>query len=162
MLAAPIAFARVEPIPGEAVWISPMGATGAFVMVVEDNEDDVYFLRRALRSLPGSVELKFLGDGRSALDYLTARGNYADRTLHPLPSMVFLDLKLPFMNGLEVLAEIRARDELKDLPVYVLTSSSEERDREQAEALGVDGYLVKPPTREVVEPIVVRRLVLAT
>lgn len=123
------------------------------LLVVEDNEDDVYFMRRALKAVAPTMPVRFVSDGRAALDYLHASGEFADRNENPFPAVVFLDLKLPFVHGLEVLATIRREPALRGLRVFVLTSSSEERDRSQAEQLGVQGYLVKPPTRDMLAPI---------
>jgi CheY-like chemotaxis protein len=123
------------------------------LLVVEDNEDDVYFMRRALKAAAPARPVRFVCDGRAALDYLHGTGEFADRKENPFPAIVFLDLKLPFVHGLEVLATIRREPALRGLRVFVLTSSSEERDRSQAEQLGVQGYLVKPPTRDMLAPI---------
>lgn len=77
-------------------------------------------------------------------------GKFSDRARHPLPSLVFLDLKLPYLSGFDVLEWLRQQAPFKELPVVVLTSSSEDRDRERAKELGVKAYFVKPPTREMV------------
>jgi CheY-like chemotaxis protein len=77
------------------------------LLVVEDNEDDVYFLRRALKAVAPALPVRFVYDGQAAVDYLKGTGPSADRAAHPLPALVFLDLKLPFVHGLEVLATIR-------------------------------------------------------
>lgn len=123
------------------------------ILVVEDNEDDVYFMRRAFRATGVAADLHFVGDGRAALEYLRHQGAFADARAHPSPAIVFLDLKLPFLNGLEVLAAIRADATLQAQRVFILTSSNEERDRDRAIALGIEGYFVKPPTKEMLGPI---------
>ena len=122
------------------------------VLVIEDNEDDVFFMRRVLRGVAPHVTAQYIADGQSALEFLRGAGQYADRDAHPLPDLIFLDLKLPFVNGLDVLAVIRGDSSLKPLRVVILTSSSEERDQQQAWALGIEAYLVKPPTREMLQP----------
>jgi len=94
--------------------------------------------------------LQIATDGEQALDYLRGEGVFSDRAEHPLPALVFLDLKLPYVHGFEVLAWIRAQPALATLPVLVLTSSPEVRDRERALALGAKDYLVKPPTKEMI------------
>lgn len=119
------------------------------ILLVEDNEDDVYFMHRALKAAGVTAPVRTVGNGRRALEYLQGAGEFADRAAHPLPRIVFLDLKIPYVHGLEVLAVIRGDPALRDLPVAVLTSSSEESDRNRARALGVLGYWVKPPTREM-------------
>lgn len=127
------------------------------ILVVEDNEDDVYFMRRALKVTAPNMPARFVGDGRAALQYLRGTDAFANREENPFPSVVFLDLKLPVVHGLDVLATIRSEPALRDLRVFVLTSSSEDRDRARAKELGVQGYLVKPPSREMLEPILVGR-----
>jgi CheY-like chemotaxis protein len=124
-----------------------------FLLVVEDNEDDIYFMRRTLQRVAPKLPVRFVMDGRAALQYLRGTDGFADREKSPYPSLVFLDLKIPFVHGLEVLAAIRKDPVLQSLRVFVLTSSSEEKDRQRADELGVQGYLVKPPTPEMLEPI---------
>lgn len=123
------------------------------LLVVEDNEDDLYFMQRALRLAGNTRPVRIVGDGQTALDYLQGRGAFADRRAHPPPVALVLDLKLPYQHGLDVLASIRADARLRHLPVYVLTSSSEETDRTRAEALGVQRYLVKPPTPDMLRTL---------
>lgn len=123
------------------------------ILVVEDNEDDLYFIRRTLKAVAPTLPARFVTDGRAALQYLHGSNAYADRAQNPFPSVVFLDLKLPFVHGLDVLAAIRGEPTLKALRVFILTSSSEEKDRSRAQQLGVHGYLVKPPTPEMLAPI---------
>jgi CheY-like chemotaxis protein len=124
--------------------------TPSRILVVEDNEDDTFFMRRALRTAaPGAVS-DFVADGQAALDYLRASGAFAHRANQPAPDVVFLDLKLPYIYGLDVLAAIRSTPSLSTLPVIVLTSSGEERDRMAAARLGIVGYLVKPPSAGVI------------
>lgn len=124
------------------------------ILVVEDNEDDVFFMRRTLKAVAPDVAARFALDGHEALEYLRGEGKFADRAQNPLPALVFLDLKLPFVHGLDVLAAIRADPVLQGLRVYVLTSSSEEKDRARAQELGVQGYLVKPATPDMLRPII--------
>ena len=123
------------------------------ILVVEDNEDDVYFMRRTLKAVAPRLSARFVTDGRAALQYLRGTGAFVDRAENPLPSVVFLDLKLPFVHGLDVLAAIRGDPVLQALRVFILTSSSEDKDRARAQELGVQGYLVKPPTPEMLGPI---------
>lgn len=118
------------------------------ILVVEDNEDDLYFVLRAFKkAAPGEI-VAVVNDGQAALDYLRGAKAFGNRSVHPLPRIVFLDLKLPYVLGLDVLAAIRSEPALRQLPVVILTSSSEDRDRRRAEELGVQGYLVKPATPE--------------
>ena len=124
------------------------------ILVVEDNADDVYFARRALRNAAPHVTVAFVHDGQAALEYLRGVGPFADRSVHPLPAMMFLDLKLPYIHGLDVLAAIRADPMLKGLPVVVLTSSEEERDRNRAQALGIQDYVVNPAKSVVLRGLI--------
>lgn len=124
-----------------------MSKAGTHILVAEDNEDDVFFMRRAMKAAAPDFVVSFVNDGQSALEFLRATGPYQDRVGLPLPAIVFLDLKLPYFHGMDVLAEIRRDPHLRAVPVVILTSSSEDHDRMRAESLGVQGYLVKPPTR---------------
>jgi CheY-like chemotaxis protein len=119
------------------------------VLLVEDNEDDVFLLKRAMSKADLDVRINVASDGQEALDYLAGAGNYADRATHPLPECVFLDLKLPFVHGFEVLEWIRNQPTLAHITVFVLTSSPEDRDLQRARQLGAKGYLVKPPTPQM-------------
>lgn len=119
------------------------------VLLVEDNEEDAFLLRRALRMENVECNLHVAQDGQEAVDYLGGNGSFADRRRFPLPVLVLLDLKLPFLNGFEVLEWLRAQPDRKDLRVVILTSSGEDCDRDRAKQLGVQTYFVKPPTREL-------------
>jgi CheY-like chemotaxis protein len=125
-----------------------MSSTPA-ILVVEDDEDDLYFMRRTLKAVAPKLLVRVATDGRAALQYLRGTDSFVDRMENPFPAVVFLDLKLPFVHGLDVLAAIRIDPALQPLRVFILTSSSEEKDRARAQALGVQGYLVKPPTQEM-------------
>jgi CheY-like chemotaxis protein len=119
------------------------------LLLVEDSDDDAFFLQRALQKAAINLPLQIVTDGQRALNYLAGEGKYGDRTQFPMPSLVFLDLKLPYVHGFEVLGWIRSQPALKNLPVIVLTSSPEDRDRKQASDLAAQGYLVKPPTADM-------------
>lgn len=120
------------------------------ILLVEDNEDDVFLFQRVTRKAQIDNPLQVLTDGQQALDYLGGSGQYADRAVFPLPFIVFLDLKLPYVSGFEVLNWIRSKRELDSIVVVVLTSSAEEKDHHSAYTLGARSYLVKPPTREAI------------
>jgi CheY-like chemotaxis protein len=111
---------------------------------VEDDEHDVFFFRRALAKAGLDFPMHQVTDGEQALQYLNGEGQYSDRAAHPLPDIIFLDLKLPYISGMEVLEHIRKQPALSSVEVIVLTSSPEERDRKQAFELGAKDYLVKP------------------
>jgi DNA-binding response OmpR family regulator len=118
------------------------------ILVVEDTEDDVFFLLRALKAadIPNPVQIAI--DGQQALDYLSGTGVYADRKTYPLPFLVLLDLKLPYVMGLDVLKWIRARREFDGMIVAVLTSSQQDRDITETTRLGGNFYFVKPPSKQ--------------
>ncbi len=130
-----------------------METSGHTILLVEDNEDDVFLMQRALMSAKLDIPMQVSRDGQEALDYLQGTGKFSDRVAHPMPALVFLDLKLPYVHGFEVLSWIRGESSLKELPVVVLTSSSEDRDRTRAEELGARGYLVKPPTADMIRDV---------
>jgi CheY-like chemotaxis protein len=114
------------------------------VLYAEDDENDAYFMRRAFAKAGLPHSLHVVSDGRAALDYLDGRDGYADRALHPLPSLVLLDVKLPYLTGLDVLRWIRERRAFDNVPVVMLTSSNQERDLRAAFRNGANGYLLKP------------------
>lgn len=121
-------------------------------LLVEDSADDVFFMERALRHAHVEADLQIVSDGRAAQDYLLGRGEFANRRKFPLPDLMLLDLRLPLLSGLELLAWLREQEPpLKDLAVMVLTSSLEDRDMRRTFELGAASYLVKPPTAEMVE-----------
>ena len=120
--------------------------TGRSILLVEDNEDDVFLMKRALKGAHISNPLHSVEDGQQAIDYLAGQGPFADREKYPFPAIVFLDLKLPLKSGLEVLEWIRTQPPFENLIVLVLTSSNEPSDLKRAYSLGANSYLVKPPT----------------
>ena len=123
------------------------------ILLVEDNEDDVFAMSRALNLGNFTNPLQVVTDGQQAVDYLSGAGQYSDRENYPLPFIVFLDLKLPYVDGFEVLTWIRKQPVLDAIVVVVLTSSAEERDHQRAYALGARSYLIKPPTPECLADI---------
>lgn len=116
------------------------------ILLAEDNEDDVFIFQRALAAAKITNPLQIVNDGESTLAYLAGTGGYADRIRFPVPMLVMLDLKMPRVNGLEILKWIREQRHLDGVSVVVLTSSAEERDITRAYQLGARSYLVKPPT----------------
>lgn len=114
------------------------------ILLVEDNPDDVELTRLAFDEAKIANQLVVVGDGAAALDYLFAKGNYADRDPNELPSIVLLDLNLPKVDGREVLQAVRANPLTKTLPVVVLTTSTEPFDVEASYSLGVNSYIQKP------------------
>src|SRR5438045_576297 len=120
------------------------------ILLVEDNDDDVFLMQRALKATKLTLPLHVASDGQEALDYLGGIGQFNDRALFPLPTLVLLDLKLPYVHGFEVLNWIHQQPSLQDITIAVLTSSPEERDLQKARDLGALTYLVKPPTAEMI------------
>jgi CheY-like chemotaxis protein len=114
------------------------------ILLVEDNPDDVLLIRRAFKKAGLGHSLQVATHGEEAVDYLCGEGEFGDRDQHPFPALVLLDLQLPRRSGHEVLAWLRAQEELRRLPVVVLTSSREPRDINRAYDLGANSYLVKP------------------
>jgi two-component system response regulator len=110
---------------------------------VEDNPNDAELTMRALRPINLANRLHWVKDGAEALDFLFATGAYADRTVGTM-KLVLLDIKLPKVDGIEVLARIRADERTRLTPVVMLTSSAEERDLVESYKLGVNSYLIKP------------------
>ena len=116
------------------------------ILLVEDEENDVFFLKHAFEEVGILNPLQVAQDGKEAMDYLSGHGEYADREQFPLPCLILLDLKLPRVMGFEVLQWIREQPALKSLVVIILTSSRLEPDIEKAYKLRANAYLVKPST----------------
>lgn len=114
------------------------------ILLVEDNPDDVELTIRALEQQKIANPLIVARDGVEALDYLFGRGKYAGPELPALPTVILLDLKLPRLDGLEVLRQLRSNERTKLLPVVILTSSNEESDLNNGYLLGANSYIRKP------------------
>jgi DNA-binding response OmpR family regulator len=113
------------------------------ILLVEDDHRDVELSMTALEEYKLANEVVIARDGQQALDYLYCRGEFKSR-IKENPAVILLDLKLPKINGLEVLQQIRSDEWLKMIPVVVLTSSQEEKDMVRSYTLGVNAYVVKP------------------
>lgn len=114
------------------------------ILLVEDNPDDEALTLRALKKNNILNEVVVARNGVEALDYLFGKGVYADRDMSVMPNLILLDLKLPKMDGLEVLRQLRTDDRTKILPVVILTSSKEEQDLINGYSLGANSYVRKP------------------
>lgn len=114
------------------------------IVLIEDNQYDVELILRALDKINLSYNVIVLEDGEKALDYFFCRGSYKNRDSSINPKLILLDLKLPKLDGLDVLNEIKSNVKTKKIPVVVLTSSNEEKDIIQSYNLGVNSYIVKP------------------
>lgn len=114
------------------------------ILLVEDREDDIELALRAFQKSKVANEIAVVRDGEQALDYLFARGAYASRDGAPLPELMLLDLKLPKIDGIEVLRRVRAEPRTRRLPIVVLTSSNEEQDLLSSYDLGANSFVRKP------------------
>jgi CheY-like chemotaxis protein len=120
--------------------------TATDFLLVEDSPDDVYLVERAFQKDGDVDRLHVVGDGQEAMDYLMGVGIFQDRKKHPIPGVILLDIKMPRVSGLEFLQWLqeKAPEELRVIPVIVMSGSEEERDIKTAYRLGASCYLVKP------------------
>lgn len=114
------------------------------ILLVEDNEDDAELIVRALRKNTMVTKIFVISNGAEALDFFFCRGIYSDRSMDNPPRVVLLDLKLPKVNGLEIVKKLKEDPRTASIPIVVLTSSHEEPDIRTAYRLGVNSYIVKP------------------
>ena len=114
------------------------------VMLVEDNLDHAELVIRTLEQHRIANQIRHFSDGQSALDYLLRQGEYGDPALSPRPHVILLDLRLPRVDGLDVLEQVKANSELKAIPVVILTTSEAEKDVARAYYNHANSYLVKP------------------
>lgn len=114
------------------------------ILIVEDNPNDIELIVRALKKQNLANELYIVEDGQEAIDFLFYKGKYENRSRNKQIKVIFLDLKLPKVNGLEVLKIIKSNTETKNIPVVVVTSSKEDPDIKAAYELGANSYIVKP------------------
>jgi CheY-like chemotaxis protein len=133
----------------------PMSGIGS-ILVAEDDPTDAFFLQRAFAKAGVSISLHFVRDGQEVIDYLRGEPPFADRVVYPLPQLLLLDLKMPRLNGFDVLGWLKQRPDLKRLPVVVFTSSREIADVNHAYDLGANSYLVKPHASEDLMALVER------
>ena len=118
------------------------------ILLAEDNENDILMMRRAFAQAAIPNPLFVVRDGQEAIDYLAGNGKYAERAAHPLPRLLLLDLRMPWMDGFDVLAWLRTQPRFNSLPVIVLTSSKLQADIDRSLDLGVYDYRVKPQSYE--------------
>jgi CheY-like chemotaxis protein len=120
---------------------------GVTILMADDDQDDREMALDALQDLRLADKMEFVVDGQDLLDYLRREGGYADSSAQaPLPGIILLDLNMPRMDGREALAEIKADESLRQIPVVVLTTSSDEEDVRDTYALGANSFITKPVT----------------
>ena len=132
-----------------------MNASG-HILVAEDDLTDAYFFQRAFRRAGLPVTLHFVRDGQEVIDYLLGEGQFADRSAHPLPQLVLLDLNMPRLDGFDVLRWVRHQPRFHDLQIVIFSSSDEPKDMNRAYDLGANWYLVKPHSMEELTALVGR------
>jgi CheY-like chemotaxis protein len=116
----------------------------AKILLVEDNPMDVELTLDAFREAKLKNRIDVVNSGEEALDYLFRRKSFADRKMYPQPNLILLDLKMPGIDGFEVLTQIKTNPKLRRIPVVILTSSKEEGDRTSSYDIGANSYLLKP------------------
>lgn len=124
------------------------------ILLAKDNEDYALLFQRALKTARIQANLLIVRDGKEAVDYLAGAEPYADRTKHPFPRLVLLDLKMPRMDGFEVLSAVRQRLGFTRLPVIVLTHSDNPADIRRAYELGATSYFQKPDSLEGLDEMI--------
>jgi two-component system response regulator len=131
-----------------------MFPTDVNILLVEDNKSDAMLTIRTLKKYNLAHNLVHLIDGAEALDFIFGKGEYAGRNIANKPKVIFLDLKMPKVSGLEVLRIIKSDERTKLIPVVMMTSSKEEKDIVESHLLGVNSYVVKPVEHESLSKIV--------
>jgi len=114
------------------------------ILLIEDDPSDIKLTLKALQKYSLANKVTILKDGEEALEFLFSEGRYEGRNNKNMPKVIFLDLKLPFVDGVEVLRRIKSDESTRRIPVVVVTSSRENRDIEECYKLGVNSYIVKP------------------
>lgn len=116
------------------------------ILMAEDDADDRLLAQEAMQESRVLNELRFVEDGVQLLNYLRGEGGFSDRALHPMPGLILLDLNMPKMDGREALAEIKADNKLRRIPVVILTTSKADEDMVKGYDLGAASYITKPVT----------------
>ena len=118
------------------------------LLVVEDNEDDIFFIERIFKQMGARCDLRFVRDGVEAVEYLSGKGQFEDRLKSPLPTIILMDLKMPRMNGFEVLEWMQKQPEIKLIPTIVVTSSTMQEDVTRAYRAGANAVMNKPVDKD--------------
>ena len=121
------------------------------VLLVEDDLNDIFLVKRAFKMAQLENPLQVVTDGEEATHYLSGRGKYADRDAHPLPQLIVMDIKMPRMTGFDVLEWIKSDGALRRIPVVIVSSSNSPQDIDRAYELGANAYMVKPVNYQAVE-----------
>lgn len=116
------------------------------ILIVDDDENDIFFVKRAFTEIDVHCKFQMLKNGQEVVDYLDGRGEYADRQKYPLPMMILMDLKMPVMDGFEVLGWLRSRAGIKVIPTIVFSSSDLPADITRAYELGANSFMTKSVT----------------
>ena len=114
------------------------------ILLVEDNPDHAFLAKEGLNKSGFENLINVVEDGQEALDYLFRQGKYTDSEQYPMPELILLDIKLPKKTGIEVLKEIKTHEELKKIPIIMLTSSKRDEDIVDSYAYGANSYITKP------------------
>ena len=118
------------------------------LLIVEDSEDDIFFIERIFKQLGARCHLRFARDGFEAVEYLSGKGKFKDRAQYPMPSIILMDLKMPRKNGFEVLEWMQGHPEIKLIPTIVVTSSTLQEDVTKAYRLGANAVMNKPVDKD--------------
>ena len=118
------------------------------LLIVEDNEDDIFFMERIFKQMGARCDLRFVRDGVEAVEYLSGQGQFKDRVQNPLPTIILMDLKMPRMNGFEVLEWMQKQPEIKLIPTIVVTSSTMQEDVTRAYRSGANAVMNKPVDKD--------------
>jgi CheY-like chemotaxis protein len=118
------------------------------LLIVEDSEDDIFFIERIFKQLAARCELRFARDGGEAIDYLAGKGKFKDRAQYPMPTIILMDLKMPRKNGFEVLEWMQTQPDIKLIPTIVVTSSTLQEDITRAYRLGANAVMNKPVNKD--------------
>jgi CheY-like chemotaxis protein len=124
---------------------------GFSILLVEDNPDDIFFVQRAFRTAHIEHPLFAVSNAREAIDFMSGKGTYADRSIYPLPKLVIVDLKMPGLSGMELIQWMRHDAYGKLVPIVVLSSSALSADVNATYALGANAYMVKPANPAALE-----------
>lgn len=128
----------------------------AKILLIEDNYMDVILTLDAFKEAQISNQMTVAKSGQEAIDYLFGRNKFADRVLYPIPDLILLDLKMPGIDGLDILRQIKTSEKIKRIPVIILTSSREEGDRALSYDYGANSYLLKPVSFDGLTDVVKR------